>query len=81
MLHLDSFFFFVCVSITDFWFAVTMRFLYSSLYIYTRQFKISDLLILNTLGQVGLWALLCGVAASCWLFGPGHKAEPQGAQG
>ena len=30
---LESFFIFVCVSIVDFWFAVTVRFWYSSLYV------------------------------------------------
>ena len=34
MLCLDSFFFFVCISVIDFWFAVTMRFWYSNLYVY-----------------------------------------------
>ena len=34
VLCLDCFFFFVCVSIIDFWFAVPMRFWYSSLYMY-----------------------------------------------
>ena len=34
VLCLDSFFFFVCVPIVDFYFAVTMRFWYSSLYIH-----------------------------------------------
>ena len=31
---LDCFFFFVCVSIVDFWFVVPMRFWFSSLYMY-----------------------------------------------
>ena len=34
VLHLSCFFLYVCVSIVDFWFAVTMKFWYRSLYIY-----------------------------------------------
>ena len=33
VLCLDSFFFFVCISIIDFWIVVTMAFIYSNLYI------------------------------------------------
>ena len=36
VLCLDSFFYLLCISIADFWFVVTMRFLYHSLCIHDR---------------------------------------------
>ena len=42
LLCLDFFLFCVCESVTDFWFVVTMRLIYSSLYIYIRDYFDDD---------------------------------------
>ena len=83
MLCLDSFFFFVCVSITDFWFVVTMRFLYSSLYMYMIVLSCRSL---NFKCPWLGWFMGPALCECCWLlvsgaWSQGSRLEPQGAVG